>query len=178
MVHASVQHIIGTVALLGLILSTVLAFQMFIGFIVEDVVRTQLSQIAEYTSMCIANIVSLTDFTFGMLSTTEAVSKRLGLPSSINGRPYNLTIIEKNEGYYVQVKIIGSSLYAESPITVKLAQRFKVFSEDREELLNLLEASQVEPRSWVYGGSPNVVVWCLKFDDAMYVGLGLSAERR
>ncbi|MEM4576212.1 MAG: hypothetical protein QW701_01975 [Candidatus Nezhaarchaeales archaeon] len=177
MVHASVQHIIGTVALLGLISSIVLAFQMFIGFIVEDTVGTQLSQIAEYTSMSIANIVSLTDFTFGMLSTTEAVSKRLGLPASINGKPYNLTIIEKDEGYYVQVKMVGSNLYAESPISVKLAQKFKVFSGE-EELLNVLEASQVEPKYWVYGGSQNVVVWCLKFGDVMYVGLGLSTRRR
>lgn len=185
MVHVSIQHIIGTVALIGLAVSVALAYQIIIGYVEGNVIRTQLSQIAEYTSMSITNMISLTDFTYGILSTGEAISKRLNLPAAINGKPYNLTMLERNSGYHVRVSIIGrNDLYAESPIALGSTQRriVVIFTGGAPPIAD----SDIEPRAWVYGGNPNTVVWCRKVTEIImennksveveivYVGLGIQ----
>lgn len=177
MPHVSVQHIIGTVALIGLAVSIALAYQIVVGSVEESVIKTQLSQTAEYVSMSLANVISLTDFTYGIISTAEPVTKRLDLPKMISGKPYNLTIVRRGEECYVHVEIIGrSDLYAESPIVVKSTQRIRILAgADLEEAERLLEGFDVEPRAWVTGSLSDVVVWCYKCyeDNAMYAGLGV-----
>ncbi|MEM1998032.1 MAG: hypothetical protein QXU02_04350 [Candidatus Bathyarchaeia archaeon] len=172
-VHVSIQHIIGTVALIGLAISLALAYQIVVGYVEENAIKTQLNQIAEYVSMSITNTISLTDFTYGALSTSEAVSKRLNLPLDLGGKPYNITIVERGGRYYVHASVVGrKDLYAESPITASSTQRIQIFTGgDLPE--GLLEGSNIEPMVWVYGGSPNMVVWCRKAGDIIYVGLGL-----
>ncbi|MEM2321415.1 MAG: hypothetical protein QXS79_06015 [Candidatus Bathyarchaeia archaeon] len=185
MVHVSLQHIIGTVALIGLAVSLALAYQIVVGYVEGNVIKTQLSQIAEYTSMSITNIISLTDFVYGMLSETEAVSKHLNLPAAINGKPYNLSILEMDGGYHVRVSIIGrNDLYAESPIALGSTQRriMVIFTGGSSSIAG----PDIEPRAWVYGGNPNTVVWCRKVIETImknnesaevetiYAGLGIQ----
>lgn len=184
MVHVSIQHIIGTVALIGLTVSVALAYYIIIGYVEESVIRTQLSQVAEYTSMSITSIISLTDFAYGTLPTGEVVSKRLNLPATISGKPYNITILSENDGYYVHVSIIGrSNLYARSPIVVSPTQkRIIIFTGGAPPIIG----PNIEPRAWIYGGNPNAAVWCLKVIEiviangssteveTIYAGLGLQ----
>lgn len=173
MVHVSIQHIIGTVALISLALSIALAYQIVVGSIEEGVIRAQLSQVAEYTSMSISNIVGLVEFTYGIISTGEPVLKRLSLPETINGRPYNISIVSRNGTFYVYVSIIGKNhLYSESPIAAKSMQRMVVFTGE-EYLSTLLGGFGVEARTWICGGGSSKVIWCLKFDDVIHIGLGL-----
>lgn len=172
----SIQHIIGTVALIGLVVSLALAYQIVTSSVESSTIKTQLSQIAEYVSMNLANVISLTDFTYGILDTSLGpVTKRLDLPQTIGGKPYNLTILRGDGGCYVYVEIIGrSDLHASSPMVVKPTQRVTILtSTDLEYAENLLRNFDVKPRAWVSGGSPNVVVWCYMGDNTVYAGLGL-----
>jgi len=175
--HVSIQHIIGTVALIGLAVSIALAYQIIVSSVEESVIKTQLNQTAEYISMSLTNVISLTDFTYGIISTSEPVTKHLDLPEMIGGKPYNITIVKREEEYYVHVEIIGrSDLYAESPIIVKSTQRIRILAGvDLEIAESLLEDFDVEPRAWVIGSTLEVVVWCYKYyeDDVMYAGLGI-----
>lgn len=176
MVYVSIQHIIGTVALIGLVVSLALAYQIIVGNVEDSIVKTQLSQTAEYISMQLANVISLTDFTYGILDTTlSPVTKSLKLPETIRGRPYNLTIVRSDEEYYVYVEVVGGSyLHATSPIVVKSTQRITILtSSDLEFAESLLEGYEVKPKAWVSGGFSNVVVWCYKHDNVIYAGLGV-----
>lgn len=176
MVHISIQHIIGTVALMGLVLSLALAYQIVISSVEASVIKTQLSQTAEYVSMNLANVISLTDFTYGILDTTlSPVTKRLDLPKTIGGKPYNLTIVRSDAGCYVYVEIIGRSyLHATSLISTKSTQRVTILIvADLEYAESLLEDFEVKPRAWVSGGFPNVVIWCYKHGNTIYAGLGM-----
>lgn len=176
LVYVSIQHVIGTVALIGLVVALALAYQMIVGNVEESIIKTQLSQTAEYVSMQLANVISLTDFTYGILDTTlSPVTKGLKLPETIRGKPYNLTILRSDGVYYVYVEVIGRSyLHASSPIVVKSTQRIAILTgADLELAESLLEGFDVKPRAWVSGGLPNVVVWCYKHDNVMYAGLGI-----
>ncbi|MEM2464187.1 MAG: hypothetical protein QXL85_01045 [Candidatus Bathyarchaeia archaeon] len=174
MVHVSIQHIIGTVALIGLAVSVALAYQIVIGYVEENAIRAQLGQAAEYVSMNIANIVSLADFTYGMFSPQKTVSKRLNLPAAIGRKPYKLAIVGRGGEYYVRVEVAGrEDLYAESPILVSPTWRIRVFTAGGDEPSD----TRINPQERVYGGNPNVVVWCEKMGDGtIYIGLGLLVE--
>ncbi|MCS7140518.1 MAG: hypothetical protein N3F04_05480 [Candidatus Nezhaarchaeota archaeon] len=172
MVHVSIEHVIGTVALIGLVVAVALSYQITAGYLEENTIRSQLRQMAEYVSMSIANIVSLMEFTYGALS-SGTVSKSLNLPATIGGEPYNITIIEKSGGYYVHVTMIKRAhLHAESSIPVSPTRRLQVFTGE-EELQIILHDESIEPRAWVCGG-PYAVVWCQKeIDGVVYIGLGV-----
>ncbi|MEM1900591.1 MAG: hypothetical protein QW335_03840 [Candidatus Nezhaarchaeales archaeon] len=175
MVHVSIQHVIGTVALIGLVLSLASAYHIIVSSIEGEVIKTQLSQTAEYISMSLAHVISLTDFTYGVLDTTYPVTKHLVLPKTVSGKPYNFTILRSDGGYYVYVEVISrSDLHAKSPITVKSEQRIVILTNDDLDLAeSLLEDFEVKPRPWVSGGLTNVVVWCYKSGDIIYAGLGI-----
>lgn len=173
MPHVSIQHIIGTVALIGLVVSLALAYQIIVSSVESSVIKTQLSQAAEYVSMSLANIISLTDFTYGILDTSlTPVVKRLDLPKTIGGKPYNLTIV-KDDKYYVYIEIIGKSyLHSTSPIAVSTQRVVILTGGDMEYAEDLLRGSGVSPRAWVCGGSSNAVIWCYKYNNIVYAGLG------
>lgn len=178
MVHVSIQHIIGTVALIALTISLALAYQIVVSYVEENVIRAQLSQTAEYVSMSIAHIISLTEFTYGMLETTIPATKLLNLPETIRGRAYNLTIVEKNGKYYVQLNIIGrSDFQSSSLIPTGSTQMIVIYVGGSlpNDLVEALNEANIKPKTWVYGGSPNAVLWCYKLGkgEPIYVGLGL-----
>ncbi|MBS7624239.1 hypothetical protein KEJ29_01505 [Candidatus Bathyarchaeota archaeon] len=170
MVHISIQHIIGTVALIGLAISLALAYQIVVGYVEENVIRTQLSQTAEYVSMSISHIINLMDFTYGMFKEYVTVSKSLNLPSDLSGKAYIIRLVNESGILYVRVEIPGrSSLYAKSSIPVNPASNISIVTDENF----TPNDSTIEPKEYVYGGNPNVVVWCEIRKGVLYIGLGL-----
>lgn len=184
MVHVSIQHIIGTIALIGLALSAALAYQIIIGYIEVNVLQSQMNQTAEYVSMSIANIISLTEFTYGILPVGGTITKRLNLPADLSGKNYIVRLVNESGKYYVYVEISGKSdLYAKSPIPVNSTTTPIIMVTEkmiRDGSIRLLDGrfvnlsdDDVKPQAYIYGGNPNAVVWCEKREDVLYVGLGL-----
>ncbi|MEM2169421.1 MAG: hypothetical protein QW186_06425 [Candidatus Bathyarchaeia archaeon] len=176
MVYASIQHIIGTAALIGLAISAALAYQITVGYIETSVLQSQLNQTAEYVSMSMANMISLTEFTYGILS-TGTVIKRLSLPVDLSGKTYIIRLVKEVGRYRVRVEIDGrSDLYATSPILVNsTATSILILTDETiQEFENIrLSDESVKPKTYVYGGNPNIVIWCEKIGDVIYAGLGL-----
>lgn len=176
MVHVSIQHIIGTAALIGLAISVALAYQIIVGYVETSVLQSQLNQTAEYVSMSMANIISLTEFTYGILS-TGTVTKRLSLPADLSGKTYIIRLVNESGRYIVRVEIAGrSNLYATSPILVNsTATPILILTEETVQKFENIRLSdeRVKPQTYVYGGNPNIVIWCEKIGDVIYAGLGL-----
>ncbi|MCX8170943.1 MAG: hypothetical protein N3E47_03075 [Candidatus Bathyarchaeota archaeon] len=170
MVHVSIQHIIGTVALIGLAVSVVLAYQIIVGYVEANVLKTQLNQVAEYVSMSFSNIISLTSFTYGILNESITVSKGLKLPADLGGKIYTIRLVNDSDGLYVLAEIPGrSNLYAKSPIPVSPATKVQIIMDENF----ALNDPSIKPKKHVYGGNPNIVVWCENREGVLYIGLGL-----
>ncbi|MEM1556955.1 MAG: hypothetical protein QXD53_05525 [Candidatus Bathyarchaeia archaeon] len=170
MVQVSTQHIIGTVALIGLAISLALAYQIVVNYIKDNVTKTLLSQTAEYVSMSISNIISLTDFTYGILKEGVSVSKSLNLPENLGGKAYTI-MLSGTGGLHVLVEVPGrSDLYAKSPVPVNSTSNIQIVSDEN---FTLTEPT-IKPQKYVYGGNPNVVVWCEYRNNTLYIGLGLK----
>lgn len=181
MVHVSIQHIIGTAALIGLAISAALAYQIIVGYVETSVLQSQLKQTAEYVSMSIANMISLTEFTYGILS-TGTVTKRLSLPADLSGKTYIVRLVGEGGRYSVRVEISSrSDLYATSPILVNSTATSMLILTDEtvQEFENRnirLSDESVRPQTYVYGGNPNIVIWCEKIGGVIYAGLGLRGS--
>ncbi|MEM2351336.1 MAG: hypothetical protein QXT26_02905 [Thermoproteota archaeon] len=170
MVHVSIQHIIGTVALIGLVVSLALAYQIIVVSVETSVLKTQLNQVAEYVSMCISNVMSLTDFTYGIFKEYVTVSMNLDLPADLGGKVYVIRFVNETGGLYVLVEVPGRrDLYAKSSISVNPTSNIQVVVDE-----NFAPSDPtVEPKSHIYGGNPNAIVWCEVRGDVLYIGLGL-----
>ncbi len=178
MVHVSIQHIIGTAALLVLVLSLAYAYQVVVTSVQISAIRTQMNQVAEYVAQSVSDIVSLTEFAYGALS-SGTVSKSLKLPADLSGKPYLVRLESREGGCYVVVEVSGlSDVYATSPIPLKNATAAVwIVADGGFELSD----ARVKPKPYVYGGNPKAVVWCEKTwlegqGYVILVGLGLRED--
>jgi hypothetical protein len=161
MVYVSIQHIIGTAALLVLVLSLAYAYQIVVTSVQVSVIRTQMEQVAEYVAQSVSDVVSLTEFAYGALS-SGTVSKSLKLPPDLSGRPYLIRLEGGGGSYYVVVEVSGmSNVYARSPIPLRnTTAAVKIVTGEDPDVSSALLG--VEPKPCVYGGNEKAVVWCKK----------------
>lgn len=172
MVDVSVSHIIGTAALIGLVISVALAYQIIVGYVENNVFQSQLKQTAEYVSMNIANQISLTEFTYGILS-TGTVTKKLDLPKDLSGKTYVVRLISESGNYYVEAQLTQRrELTARAPIPIhSTTTPVEIIDNITKLPENGLTDSRVTVVTEVYGGDPNIVIWCERLDK-LYIGLG------
>jgi len=166
-----IAHIIGTAALIALVISVTLAYQIVVDYVETNVLKAQLKQIAEYVSMNLVNIITLTEFAYGDVSTSTVMSKSLKLPKDISGKTYRVRLVNEGGNCYVQAELITrTDLTAKSSIPLNSAKTRVIIVTGEIQLPD----DSITPSSVVYGGNPNIVVWCWKnSSSSMCAGIGL-----
>jgi len=174
-----ITHIIGTAALIGLVISVALAYQIIVDYIEANVLEAQLEQIAEYVSMNLVNLISLTEFAYGDLSSPTVMTKILNLPEDLNERPYLIRLVNESGNCYVEAKLVTrSDISARSPIPLNSTRaRLTITTEETiSEISNIFPEGTITLSTTVYGGNPKIVIWCWKYDsNTIYAGLGVQA---
>ncbi len=144
-----IKHIIGTIALIGLVIAASLAYATITSYIETDVRRQQLKQIAEHVALNLVEIVNLVNFE--NLFVDENVTKSLSLPLDLGGHAYLIHLVDETDqsgGYYVDAYLLTrGDISAQSPIPLTTNQSHLVIS-----------CSET-----VYGGTANIVVWGRKY---------------
>ena len=168
-----IAHIIGTAALIALVMSVTLAYQIIVGFVETNVLKAQLKQVAEYASMNLVNLITLTEFAYGDISTLTVMTKSLKLPEDLGGNPYRVRLVNEGGNYYVQAELVTrTDLTAKSPLPLNSTKTSVIIVTDEIQLPD----SSVTPSNVVYGGNPNIVVWCWKnSSNSMCAGIGVRA---
>jgi hypothetical protein len=166
-----IAHIVGTAALIGLVISATLAYKTILGYVEAIILQAQLRQIAEYVSMNIVNLISLAEFAYGNASTLTVMIKVLKLPTDLAGEAYLVKLVCEDGDYYVQVELaMRSGLSTRLPINLSSTGTHVIFVTEEVQLPD----HNIKPSSVVYGGNPNAVVWCWKNgSDSMCVGVGV-----
>jgi len=170
------KHVIGTIALIGLIIAVGLAYTIITSFIEADVNKKQLNQIAEHVALNLVEVISLTNFANFM--SNETMMKVLKLPFDLGGKAYLIKLVMFNEtgesqGYYVQTQLVTrNDITAKSliPLNTTQTQQTLVTDGDGTLLVRGGTAGTIQFSSIVYGGVENVVVWGWK----MYANLTLA----
>jgi hypothetical protein len=100
-----IQHIIGTVALIGLMITTGLAYSVITSFIDTDIKQQQLKQISENVAL---NIVEMSNLIRFANYTNRPMMKILDLPIDLSGSTYTVQLVDGQtfgEGYYVRANL-------------------------------------------------------------------------
>lgn len=175
----TITHIVGTAALAGLIISAVLAYQIIVGYVEANVLNAQLEHVAEYVSASLVNLISLTEFAYGDLSSPTVMTKNLNLPAALDEKPYLVRIINETGDCYVKAELAArSDVWAKALIPLSSTKAHVTLA--TEETLSYIktifpdEAITIAPA--VYGGNPKTVVWCWKNGShTIYAGLGVRS---
>ena len=97
--EVSLQHIIGTVALIGLLISASLFYTIFTSSIQDDNRKKQLAQISENVALNIEEMINLAKFS---KYSSEYMVRIIDLPVDIDGKSYEIQLVDDSiKGFYV-----------------------------------------------------------------------------
>lgn len=143
-----IKHIIGTVALIGLVAMTAMAYTIITSYIESDVKKQQLKQIAENVALNLVEMANLVNFE--NLFADRNVTKTIDVPTDLGGNVYLIELmngIEEGQGFYVHAYLLTKNeINAHSPIPL---------NSNSTELL-------ISTYNQVYSGSGELVVWARK----------------
>lgn len=182
------QHLVGTVALIGLVAAVGISYQAVASYIEANVYKTQLGQIAENVALNLVEVATLTEFSATKLQ-NQTLIKTVNLPLSLNEKAYLVRLISVDEGslgrrQYVQVELVTrSDIYARALIPLPSNYTNIVFKVEglSNDILGPVGVLQVKRGEGgvvlysgkVYGGVPNFVVWSYEYNTTLiYVGIG------
>ena len=97
MVEVSLQHIIGTVTLIGLVISTGLFYTIFTSFVQDDNRKKELGQISENVALNIEEMINLVKFSQYY---NDYTIKIIDLPTDVGGRSYKIQL-NADQGFQV-----------------------------------------------------------------------------
>jgi|YelNatPaOPRAMG01_1025707.scaffolds.fasta_scaffold20622_4 hypothetical protein len=175
--HVPLQHVVGTVALIGLVLAVGLAYNIITSYVEANVTRAQLSQIAENVSMNLVEIISLTDFESPL--TNETMMKNVNLPADIGGKAYVIKLVDAGtqaSGYYVQAELVTRpDLNARAMVPINSTNKVTLQTSGTGTLnVRRGDGGRVTYAGTVYAGNTNIVVWGWKRSaDSTWAGIGL-----
>lgn len=93
MVEVSIQHIIGTVALISIVISASLFYTIFTSFVQDDNRQKELGQISENVAMNIAEMINIVKFETFSSNFGNYTVKIIDLPTEVGGQPYKIQLI-------------------------------------------------------------------------------------
>ena len=167
----SLTHVIGTIALMGLLISTGLAYSIITSYVETEITKQQMDQIAEHVALNLVEIVNLVNFANFLNNAT--MMKTLKLPSDLACLITLVNETGQGRGYCVVAQIAGrNGVSGTAQIPINSTQSGLTFMVDSEGTLN------VDPGTVQYSGSvyssTRFVVWGWKKDDyTTWVGIGI-----
>lgn len=181
--HVPIQHIIGTVAIIGLMISVGLAYNIETSFVQQDISQQQLAQVSEMVALNIADTVNLANFAnFGNFTRNNTVMISLNLPLDLAGRAYAVQLMNEtgdNQRYNVNSYLLDQhTTNASATVPFNSAQDSVQLTTDVTDAGNLYwietGVEAVTSSIVVYGGNSRAVVWAWKGEgNATLAGLGV-----
>lgn len=186
--HVSLKHLIGTVALISLILAAGFSYTVFTSFMEAEVYRRQLHQVAEYVALNLVELINLVNFSNH--SSKYPIFKVLRLPHALGEKAYIIELLNltsQGKGCYVKARLVTrNDVEAYSPIlinTTEIGLELKAFNttnippvwEGWKGYHNVSEKED-EGKIWwsesVYGDAGEIVVWGVMYDTST-AGIGI-----
>jgi len=169
MSSAPISHMIGTMALLLTSLFVVTSFVLLGTMTQMDLVKPQLREVAEYVASNIVDLVTLADQTD---VANLILVKKLIIPASVGERGYR---IELSDGSVVVYLGTLQTVRAEAPINLNTPSEVEIiYNPNDGGIVGVNGLNElVEVKETLFSGSEYPLVWCVKKDGVIYVGLGV-----
>lgn len=163
--QVSIQHVVGTTALIFLVISVGFYFYILSSYVQVDILKQQLGDAAEYVSLNLVEIVTLVN---ASNQPYVIMVKAIEMPTDIGGRAYVVEIINQTDlgkGCYVHVYMLSRpDIEAESLIPLNATQSW----------------IRLETNNKVYSGrellNQTVVVWGRQYGEVIEAGIGVQSK--
>jgi len=176
MVSVTLSHVIGTVALLALFITSGMSYSIYFADMQEQASIAQLQGIADYVSVVILDIYSIGSSSGG----DQLLVKTLSIPSQVAQSSYNLSLVRvctpsSEVAFVVLVKLTWKpSIYAESQLPWNgLDGKLSLFNGT---LLEGFESTDLQPKAFVLSGVSTPAVWYCKSGTNAMLGLGVKTQ--
>jgi hypothetical protein len=176
--HVPIQHIIGTVALIGLVISAGLAFSVVSSFITEDIIEQQLEQVSDVVALNLEEVVNLINFANSgeMYQRNNTLTKALDLPLEVGNKAYTVTLTRTADGGYNVVSSLVSQNTTSATSMIPVNSTTSSLQIITYSMAMIYDGEQenwaVTSKSTIYGGNNNIVVWAWKPNATTYFGIG------
>lgn len=172
MVHVTIQHVAGTVALICLVASVGFSFSLTSAYFRSDVLTQQMEDIAEYVSQNFVEIVTLIRISDFVPLTLMRI---LNLPSSLDGRVYVVELVEgegSHEGFQVHVYLMTEpTVSVRCPLLFNFTQDPVKFATDLEG--GTLLDGKIRYSNAVHSVAERIVAWGWMDGEEILAGIGV-----
>lgn len=178
--HVPIQHIIGTIALIGLLISAGVAYSVITSYIADSIIEQDLKQVSGTVAMNLIEIINLASFeNFGVITSNDTLARTIDLPLDVGGKAYAVQLVnraDQNQGYDVTTYLVSKNTTRASssiPINSNLGDVQLITNvTDKSTYWVCLGKDFVTSSALIYGGANNTVVWATKGSGNMTAGIG------
>jgi len=172
MASVTMAHLIGTVSLMLIFFSIGSYYSMSIVSLKNEVITVQLSKIANYIGSDIEDLVSLCYIS----ELNQMLIKNLTLPTGLTSYGYNMTIEKIGQSILVRVYLISESeVYGEYILPWPTESNIRVYNDLDPEVENYIQSERPSLilKLHVDDLDTGIMIWCVKLEDQITIGLGL-----
>jgi hypothetical protein len=174
MVSVTVSHVIGTIGLISLFITSGMSYSLYFSDMREQASIAQLTGICDYVSAVILDLYSVGSSSEG----DQLLVKTLSIPSQVSQSSYNISLARvytpsSEVTFAVVIKLTWKpSIYAESQLPWNaLGERLSIFNGT---LPQGFQTSIIQPKVFILSGVSTPAVWCYKSGTNVTLGLGLK----
>jgi hypothetical protein len=174
MVSVTFTHLIGTVSLMLIFFSVGSYYSMSMASLKNEVITVQLSKIANYIGSNIEDLVSLCYIS----ELDQMLIKNLTLPTGLTSYGFNMTIEKIGQSMLVRVYMISeSSVYGEYILPWPTESNIRIYNGLDPEVENYIQSERPNliPKLQVDDLDTGIMIWCVKLEDKITIGLGLMS---
>jgi hypothetical protein len=176
MVEVSLQHVIGTVALIGLMVSVCLFYGVFTSSVQQDSQEKQLQQISGTVALNAEELINLAKFS---KYSQDYMVKVVDLPNAVGGAPYEVQLTSNSQGIYIHSFLAAQpSIYADATIPTNSGGTSIVTDTSSRTIKAGTDNTLITSQGTVYGKNATVIWASLTWSadavepDQIKIGLG------
>jgi len=157
--HVPIQHIVGTLALIGLMISVGISYNIFITNVETDIRQKQLEQISENVALNLVELMNLAKF--AQYGSSGYMMKAFYLPYDLSGRAYAIQIVSDTRGWgYVHAFLATQpSVYADAQIPFNSGEtQIKLYTATDPIQHVQIDSTKIACNGTAYGGN-DILVW-------------------
>lgn len=163
------SHILGTIALIGIMTSTVLLYSSILVYSKFTIAKTMLSEIANY----VASEITDTGVLYNLGANT-GFFRRLYIPKGVQGQGYTIEIVQEPDGFYLEV-YLDTAKWVKAKVKIGTTQPSDIeYNTDVSTISEVILSGRIIKYSGlIYSGIKNPVVVCIRKDnDKVFISLG------
>jgi hypothetical protein len=172
MSETTISHIIGTVSLMALFFVVGSYYSFSFIALKEEITIAQLEKVSNYFAADMVDLVSLC-YTSTM---DQLIIKKLDIPISLMGYGYGVTIFSTADRIIVTSSLTSvTSVTGYSSLPWAVDAKVHLYNQTDTEINQYIQTKQPSLTMYdeVYSSEFNIVVWCLKLDNEITIGLGI-----